>query len=109
MARTSRKQISIYDEGVLLTDDVDSIDFTGSGVSGSATNDDVSLAFIGSGVTKEIPTGTVNGSNTTFTVSATPKWIVADSNTYFENNGYTLSGLTVTMTSAPWSSIIAII
>ena len=63
----------------------------------------------GSGVTVETPTGTVNGSNTSFTVSATPKWIIGDGIVYFENAGYTLSGLTVTMTSAPWSYIRAII
>lgn len=63
----------------------------------------------GSGVTIETPTGTVDGSNRTFTVSATPKWIIGDGIVYFENAGYTLSGLTVTMTSAPWSYIRAII
>lgn len=68
-----------------------------------------SLCGSGGGVTVETPTGAVNGSNTSYTVTATPKWIVSDGITYFENNGYTLSGLTVTMTSAPTLYIKAFI
>jgi len=49
----------------------------------------------------EVPTGTVNGTNRTFTVTNTPKYIVSDGVTYFENNGYTLATLTITMDFAP--------
>lgn len=57
----------------------------------------------------ETPTGTVNSSNVTFTVSATPKAIIADGATYFENAGFSLSGLTVTMDVPPSQYIRAII
>lgn len=49
----------------------------------------------------ETPVGTVNGTNRTFTVTNTPKYIVSDGVTYFENSGYTLSTLTITMDFAP--------
>jgi len=49
----------------------------------------------------ETPTGTVDGTNVTFTVSATPKWIVSDGAIYFDGAGYSLSTLTVTMTVPP--------
>lgn len=59
----------------------------------------------GTGYTKETPTGTVNGSNTSFTVTATPVYVVSDGATYFENAGYTIAGLTITMTVPPQSFI----
>lgn len=46
-------------------------------------------------------TGAVNSSNTTFTFTEVPQAIVADGITYFENNGYTLAGLTATLDVAP--------
>jgi hypothetical protein len=58
-------------------------------------------------VTRETPTGTVNGSNTTFTLAATP---TANTEEVFLNgllqepgagNDYTISGATITMLSAP--------
>lgn len=55
----------------------------------------------GGGYTKATPTGTVNGVNTIFTVVATPVYIIADSSTYFENAGYTIAGLTITMETPP--------
>jgi hypothetical protein len=53
----------------------------------------------------EVPVGLVNGSNTVFTVSNTPKYVVADNQTYFQNFGFTLSGLTITMDAAPYNFI----
>lgn len=41
MSRTSRKKIAILDEGIELTDDANSINFTGSGVTGTEFNNDV--------------------------------------------------------------------
>lgn len=61
------------------------------------------------GITVETPTGTVNGSNTTFTVSAEPQWVVADGVTYYDGTGYTYAALTITMDVAPSASIRAII
>ena len=63
----------------------------------------------GGSTTVETPTGTVNSSNVSFTVTATPKFIVADNTTYFEGFGYSLAGLNVTMELAPNNFIRAII
>lgn len=59
----------------------------------------------GGGSSIETPTGTVDGSNVTFTVTETPLYIVADGITYFEGAGYSLAGLTITMDSKPFSYI----
>ena len=63
----------------------------------------------GGGVTVETPTGTVNASNTSFTVSAEPTWVVSDGITYFANAGYSYAALTITMDVAPSSYIRAIV
>lgn len=56
----------------------------------------------GSGSTYETPTGAVDGSNVTYTVSAIPKCIIYFGTTLFEGaNGYSRSGLTITMPYAP--------
>ena len=55
----------------------------------------------GAGTNFETPTGTINGTNKTFTVLNTPKYVVSDGVTYFLGNGYTLVGLTITMDIAP--------
>lgn len=49
----------------------------------------------------EIPTGTIDGNNAVFTVTHVPLYIVLNGATYFENDGYTLSGFTVTMLIVP--------
>lgn len=59
----------------------------------------------GSTLTFETPTGTINGSNITFTVAHVPLYIVADNQTYFENVGYTRVGATLTLDAAPWNFI----
>jgi len=48
----------------------------------------------------ETPSGTIDGNNATFTVTHVPAFIVINSNLYFQNNGYTLSGLTLTIDSS---------
>lgn len=55
----------------------------------------------GGGITFETPSENVNGTNKIFTGFSIPKYIVVDGVTYFENNGYTRSGLTVTTEIAP--------
>lgn len=55
----------------------------------------------GSGFNFETPVGAINGSNNIFTVSNIPKGIVLNGSWYFENDGYTLSGLTVTLVLTP--------
>ena len=77
----------------------------GSGISISTVNGVKTITATGSGVTYETPTGTVNGSNNIFTVTATPLFVIVDGVTYFENNGYTLAGLTIT-TSVPPTGFI---
>ena len=57
----------------------------------------------------ETPTGDVDGSNQTFTVTAIPRHIVSDSSIYFEGNGYSRSGLTITMTIPPSQYIKAFV
>lgn len=59
----------------------------------------------GGGVSFETPTGTVDGSNTSFTVTETPVYVIVDGVTYFEDNGYTISGSTIT-TSVPPTGFI---
>lgn len=63
----------------------------------------------GSGITVETPTGTVDGSNATFTVTAIPKWIDTEAGHYYEGFGYSRSGLTITMEIPPGQFIRAII
>lgn len=61
------------------------------------------------GISVTTPTGSVNGSNTSFTVTDVPQWVVADGITYFDGAGYTYGALTVTMDVAPSQYIRAII
>ena len=63
----------------------------------------------GSGVTVEIPTGSVNSANTTFTVTAEPQWVVSDGITYFDGLGYNYVALTITMVVPPSQYIRAFI
>lgn len=51
----------------------------------------------GSGVTVETPTGDVDDSNTTFTVTAEPKWVIVNGITYFDGAGYSYASLTLTL------------
>ena len=59
----------------------------------------------GTGYSIETPSGTVDGSNVTFTVTNTPVFVMGDGVMYFNNAGYTISGTTVTMDSPPSYSI----
>lgn len=54
-----------------------------------------------SGVSFETPVGTVDGSNATFTVLNTPQYVIVDGITYFEDNGYSLTGLSITTNVPP--------
>jgi hypothetical protein len=55
----------------------------------------------GGGVTLETPTGTVDGSNTTFTPTAEPDYVVADGITYFDGEGYTFAAGDIEMDIPP--------
>lgn len=61
----------------------------------------VTLGGGGGSVTVVTPTGTVDGSNVTFTNANTAKWIDTDTGHYYEDFGYTKSGNTYTMDLAP--------
>ena len=70
--QTTGRPLTIKDEGVSLNTDVDSIDFTGAGVAGSAVGNAITEDIGGSMANSETPLGTVNGSNKVFTVTNTP-------------------------------------
>lgn len=67
------------------------------------------LTGAGSGVTVTTPTGTVNGVNAIFTVTAQPKWVVSDGITYFNGAGYTYAALSITLDVPPSQYIRAMI
>jgi hypothetical protein len=71
--------------------------------------DTITINASGSGTTVETPSGTVDGSNTTFTPTSQPKQVVADGITYFEGAGYTWSSPNIVMDVAPSSYIRDII
>lgn len=50
-----------------------------------------------SGMTVETPSGTVDDSNVTFTVTAVPVFVIINGVIYFENLGYTRATLTLTL------------
>lgn len=53
------------------------------------------------GAQTETPVGVIDGSNVTFTVTNPPQYIVLNGLSYFENDGYTFSGNTITMLVIP--------
>lgn len=74
---------------------LDTLTFTSSGGAGS--------------VTVETPPEAPNQVTTVFTVTAEPKFVVADGTTYFDGAGYTYAALQVTMSVAPSASIRVIV
>lgn len=60
---------------------------------------------VGGGYTVETPSGSVNSSNQSFTVTVAPVYIVSDGVAYFEGAGYSRSGLNITMVIPPSSFI----
>jgi hypothetical protein len=71
--------------------------------------DTVTLTSAGGGLTIEEPVGAVNASNPVFTVSAEPRYVISDTNTYFAGNGYTYSAPNITMDVPPSAFIRAVI
>ena len=51
----------------------------------------------GSAMQTEVPTGSVNGSNTVFTVSNTPVFVIIDGVVRVEGFGYSYDGGTITV------------
>lgn len=94
---------TIQDEGVSLTQRT-KLNFVGAGA--TVTDDlanDATIVNIatGAGMNQETPTGTVNGTNVTFTVTVAPKFIVTDTGFYISGFGYSIAVLTITMDLAP--------
>ena len=58
-------------------------------------------AVTGTGITVETPTGTVNGTNKTFTTTNTPLFVVMDGLVRVDGFGYSYSSPTITATLAP--------
>lgn len=103
--------LTITDGSVVIDKNARRINF-GANLSVSRANDGtitVTGSAGGGGSTVETPTGTVNGTNTSFTVSAEPSQVVSDGITYFAGVGYTYGALTITMDVAPSQYIRAII
>lgn len=108
------KALIIKDEGVTIASDADILDFTGTGVSASAVGSeitvDVSAGSSGTFVDGETPSGTINGSNDTFTLANTPT--AGSVNVYLNGTrrtlteDYTISGDTITFVSPPRSGSI---
>ena len=78
--RTAKKKITIKDEGMILVEDVDSLDFVGAGIDGSAIGNDVTETI--SPETQDLQSVTDMGAETTnkitvpavqFDTSATPQ------------------------------------
>lgn len=81
----------------------------GSGISISFNNAGKKVITATGSAAVETPTGDVDGSNTSFTVTAVPNWIVADGISYYEGAGYSRSGFNITMDVAPSQYIRAMI
>jgi len=94
MARTAYKRISISDEGILITSDVDSIDFVGSGVTISASGNALTATITGGGGSFTIltATGTIDDTNTAFSFASKPSIIVMNGISY--RDGDTIGGVT---------------
>lgn len=57
----------------------------------------VVTSFFDTNMNVETPSGTIDGSNTIFTVSNTPKWVVVNGRKYYSGDGYTYSAPTITL------------
>ena len=75
----------------------------GTGLTVTEVNGRITIEATGGagGFTKETPTGNVDGSNTVFTVTTEPNYVISDGITLFDGNGYVYAALTITLTNAP--------
>lgn len=81
----------------------------GSGITIISNSDGTkTIVSTGGGSSVEVPVGVVNGVNTTFTVSNTPKYIITEQGNAIDGFGYTYLAGTITMTIAPSSFIRSI-
>lgn len=82
---------------------------SGATVEHDGNKANVTITGSSAGFTLETPTGTVNSSNTAFVSTTTAKAVIADNMFYVDGFGCTISGTSITMTSAPRFFIRAII
>ena len=61
----------------------------------------VTIPSTGQTLKVETPSGVIDGANVTFTATHTPLYVVLNGSVLFENDGYTLSGLVITMLITP--------
>lgn len=108
---SSGQTITILDNGVSIATNVTSINFTGAGHTGSAIGGAVTENFPSGGtvtVYAETVSGTINGSNVTFTVPtsiSTAFALYLGNSIYQPGVDFTVSGTTITMTLAPDASL----
>lgn len=97
--------ISVFNNGTKVSDLVTELNIVNatsiSNVNKNGRRVTITLPNGGSGTSFETPSGTINSSNVTFTVANTPKAVILNGIWYFENDGYTLSTLTITMLVVP--------
>lgn len=110
MARTSEQ---LQPSEILLVQALDDLPVDATKAiakSGAATLTQVSVAAGSSWAFRETPSGTVDGSNPTFTLAHTP--VVGSESVFLNgilldsgaNNDYTISGATITMINIPQSN-----
>lgn len=102
--REKGNPITIFDDGVSITSNVGSINFTGAGVNVSTMGNDVTVDIPGGGGTvyTETPSGLINGSNTVYTVAHTINTIynfVTNGQDIVDPSTYTVVGNTITFNS----------
>lgn len=96
------RDIRILANGSEVSQHVTEIDFTTNLSVTYSNNGKLTVtATSGAGTNVETPTGTINGSNTAFTVSNEPKWVLVNGVTYFSGVGYSYAGGTITLDFAP--------
>lgn len=106
--------IAIYDDGVLLTNTVTSLDFVGAGVTANANGNAITVTINGGGgggstAGYQTRTYTGNGVQANFTVSSgsTANSLIVTENGVVQtpDTDYTVSSTTLTFTTAPASNV----
>lgn len=102
--QTVGRPLTAKDEGLIVGNNVGSLDFTGAGITATGVGADITVDVpgAGAGLQKETPVGVIDGSNKVFTVSNTPKFIQLNGAVQ-EDGGedYTLVALTITFVNPP--------
>lgn len=113
-AQETGRPVAILDEGITLTPNVNQINFTGAGVTGTNIGDSVTENIPGGSgavwITESV-TGIIDGANKTFTISHTPVSgslqlrIDRQPQEQGASLDYTISGSTITYNTAPDASL----